>query len=438
MRPISRRENSFFGAPKPPAPDAPVRWGAVLNYILLVFFSAFFALFMAEATDPIRGFLPFVVESPPAHSQPRGFEAALGVSRLYARTVSHDRKPLVPNSGDYYAFPPAVGIASWYGYDHIGRKTADGGWFDPEAMTAAHRTLPFGTVVRVTRLKNGSSVEVTINDRGPYVTGRVIDLARRPATVIGLHERGVARCRVEVLKYPAGERPERRPGPPPLKRAAPELKKLVLMPGYEPLPELGYPLADLVPELDAASEWADGGEAELSGLLSPVPLVQPAPVGWDGEAARIIDLAIPLPADAPPADTAMEPLVPVLGEPQAGVGEQVEATVSQPVADDAAEPPAEGASTGLAAAAEAPHKSADRAAKLGPEAAASEAVAEAPPQPEAEAVVEAPASVAVEEKAPELGALLGLVPSLAPPTDAVEPALEIPEALDAAPSAPSV
>lgn len=383
MRPISRRENSFFGAPKPPAPDAPVRWGAVLNYILLVFFSAFFALFMAEATDPIRGFLPFVVESPPAHSQPRGFEASLGVSRLYARTVSDDRRPLVPNSGDYYAFPPAVGIASWYGYDHIGRKTADGGWFDPEAMTAAHRTLPFGTVVRVTRLKNGSSVEVTINDRGPFVPGRVIDLARRPATVIGLHERGVARCRLEVLKYPAGERPKRRPGPPPVKRAAPELKKLVLMPGYEPLPELGYPLADLVPELDAASEWAGGGEAELSGLLSPVPLVQPAPVGWDGEAARIIDLAIPLPAEAPPAAAEVETLVPELTAPEAEAEEQGETAVAPP------------------------HKTAD-------------------------------ASKPKAKNAPELGALLGLVPSLAPPADAAPPALEIPEPLAAAPPAPSL
>jgi hypothetical protein len=236
MWPISRRRSLFFRPP--PASDpvrSPVRWGALLNYAFLVFFSAFFALFMAEATDPVRGFLPVVVEPPPAHSAPRGFEASLGVSRLYARSTADSPRTLVSNTGDYYAFPPSEGIASWYGYDHIGRKTADGGWFDPEAMTAAHRTLPFGTVVRVTRIKTGASVEVTINDRGPYIEGRIIDLARKPAYLLGLYDHGIARCRVEVIKYPldgpaplrAVDRLSRRDpaAPPPMKRADPELKQ---------------------------------------------------------------------------------------------------------------------------------------------------------------------------------------------------------------------
>jgi rare lipoprotein A len=197
-------------------------------------FSAFFALFMAEATDPVHGFLPVVVEPPPAHSEPRGFEASLGVSRLYARSAMDSPRTLVPNTGDYFAFPPQEGIASWYGYDHIGRKTADGGWFDPEAMTAAHRTLPFGTVVRVTRIKTGASVEVTINDRGPYIEGRIIDLARKPAYLLGLYDHGIAKCRVEVLKYPFdGPAPVRAvdviarrdpAAPVPVKKAQPDLK----------------------------------------------------------------------------------------------------------------------------------------------------------------------------------------------------------------------
>lgn len=201
-----------------------------MRYAALVFFSAFFAIFMAEATDPARGFMPFVVDPPPAHSAPRGFEASLGVSRLYPRNDQSGTLSLVPNSGPTYAFPPQEGIVSWYGYDHIGRKTADGGWFDPEAMTAAHRSLPFGSLVRVTRLDTGRQVEVTINDRGPYVKGRIIDLSRRPASDLGLYEKGVAPCRIEVLKYPAGKK--RRPHPSsanvPFKTADPHMKTLVL------------------------------------------------------------------------------------------------------------------------------------------------------------------------------------------------------------------
>lgn len=194
-------------APAPDAPvaealPAPIRWTALLNYAGLVFFSSFLALFMAEATDPVRGFLPVVLDPPPAHSAPRGFEASFGVSRLYARSTVQAPRPLVANGGDFYRYPPQDGLASWYGYDHIGRRTADGGWFDPEAMTAAHRSLPFGSVVRVTRLSTGRSVEVTINDRGPYIEGRVIDLSRRAATELGIRDNGIARCRVEVLRYP--------------------------------------------------------------------------------------------------------------------------------------------------------------------------------------------------------------------------------------------
>ena len=92
-----------------------------------------------------------------------------------------------------------VGVASYYGGQFHGRLTASGARFDMNSMTAAHRSLPFGTRVRVTHLGNGRSVEVRITDRGPFVGGRIIDLSRGAAGVIGMHGQGVARVRVTVL-----------------------------------------------------------------------------------------------------------------------------------------------------------------------------------------------------------------------------------------------
>jgi rare lipoprotein A len=91
------------------------------------------------------------------------------------------------------------GIASYYGYDWAGNKTASGQRFNPEAMTAAHRSLPFGTRVRVTNTRNGRSVVVRINDRGPYIRGRVIDLSSGAARIIGMMGSGIAPVKIEVL-----------------------------------------------------------------------------------------------------------------------------------------------------------------------------------------------------------------------------------------------
>ena len=93
-----------------------------------------------------------------------------------------------------------TGVASFYGADFADRPTANGERFDPHAMTAAHRTLPFGTRVRVTNLENGRQVVVRINDRGPYRKGRVLDLSRAAARKLGFVEDGVAQVRIEVLK----------------------------------------------------------------------------------------------------------------------------------------------------------------------------------------------------------------------------------------------
>jgi hypothetical protein len=91
------------------------------------------------------------------------------------------------------------GLASWYGPGFAGRRTASGEVFDPSQLTAAHRTLPFGTRVRVTNLENGRSVELRITDRGPFKPDRIIDLSRAAAEAIEMVRTGVARVRVEPL-----------------------------------------------------------------------------------------------------------------------------------------------------------------------------------------------------------------------------------------------
>ena len=93
-----------------------------------------------------------------------------------------------------------IGQASWYGQEVARRRTASGEEFDPQDLTGAHRTLPLGSKVRVTNLRNGRSVLVTINDRGPYRYRRAIDLSYGAARAIGMIQRGVARVRIELVE----------------------------------------------------------------------------------------------------------------------------------------------------------------------------------------------------------------------------------------------
>jgi rare lipoprotein A len=91
------------------------------------------------------------------------------------------------------------GIASWYGRDFNGWLTASGETYNMEALTGAHRTLPLGTVVRVTNVENGKQVRVRINDRGPYVNGRIIDLSHAAAEKLGMTELGISAVSLEVI-----------------------------------------------------------------------------------------------------------------------------------------------------------------------------------------------------------------------------------------------
>ena len=95
---------------------------------------------------------------------------------------------------------PVIGHASWYGEEFARRPTASGERYDPSKLTGAHRTLPLGSRVRVTNLLNGRSVMVTINDRGPYMPRREIDLSYGAARVLGIVRRGVARVRIELVE----------------------------------------------------------------------------------------------------------------------------------------------------------------------------------------------------------------------------------------------
>ena len=95
-----------------------------------------------------------------------------------------------------------VGYASYYADHFHGRRTASGERYHVRKLTAAHRSLPFGTVVRVKLLESGASVKVRINDRGPFVKGRIIDLSRAAARELGMLRAGVAKVEVTILKRP--------------------------------------------------------------------------------------------------------------------------------------------------------------------------------------------------------------------------------------------
>jgi peptidoglycan lytic transglycosylase len=95
---------------------------------------------------------------------------------------------------------PRVELASWYGEWHHGQPTASGEPYDMEALTAAHRSLPLGTCVEVINLGNGRRVLVRVNDRGPYVPGRTIDLSHRAAEALGMVDEGLARVRIRRAK----------------------------------------------------------------------------------------------------------------------------------------------------------------------------------------------------------------------------------------------
>ena len=135
----------------------------------------------------------------PVHPTPsdRGTTAAsAGTAPVNSQIEAHGR----PVSTE-------VGLASWYGPQYNSHKAADGSVYDQNAMTAAHRELPMGSIVRVTNLTNNQSVVVRITDRGPFVDGRVIDLSLAAAKAVDIYRPGTAKVRVEAFAPPAGSDP---------------------------------------------------------------------------------------------------------------------------------------------------------------------------------------------------------------------------------------
>jgi len=92
-----------------------------------------------------------------------------------------------------------VGTASWYGRGHAGRITASGEPLNPRAMTCAHRILPFGSIIRVTDISSGKHVSLKVNDRGPYIKGRILDLSEGAARGLGASDRGLMIVRIEIV-----------------------------------------------------------------------------------------------------------------------------------------------------------------------------------------------------------------------------------------------
>lgn len=172
---------------------------------------------------------------------------------------------------------PLRGVASWYGEEFAGRTTANGEIFDPHQLTAAHRTLPFGTVLDVMNPRTGQAVRVRVNDRGPYIGGRVIDLSYAAAQQISLVEPGIGEVEIRVVRVGSGDREP----PQPLEVTVAEAPKSVT-----PLP---------------AVTAAQPRESEPPKVEFPLPAEAPARPVETPAAASV--------TPQPPAPTVAEPVV---------------------------------------------------------------------------------------------------------------------------------
>lgn len=247
-------------------------------------------------------------------------------------TGSPETRPLPPGARDYYklgspyqiqgewyypSYDPRydrTGIASWYGPKFHGRPTANGERFDMNGVSAAHPTLPLPSRVRVTNLENGRQLVVRVNDRGPFVDGRLIDLSRRGAQLLGFYRKGLARVRVEYLglDQPLPDAPL--PADRPVRFAAADTPVVVFkprpqraqlraeaLPQARPAPARDTPAGALLVEA-AVLERRDAA-IRLGNLIRPfgnvaveperrggrlVYAVRIGPVGSDREAASIV------------------------------------------------------------------------------------------------------------------------------------------------------
>ena len=155
--------------------SATMLWWRVVGVALVLTVAGCVTSTKSVSTPPPDASVPAIVSPPPAASTPPA-----------------EKAPLIQ-----------TGKASWYGEPHHGLKTASGETFDMDQFTAAHRTLPLGTRLLVTNLRNGRSVEVRVNDRGPVAAGRIIDVSYAAAQELGAVSDGVFPVRVRVIPQPA-------------------------------------------------------------------------------------------------------------------------------------------------------------------------------------------------------------------------------------------
>jgi rare lipoprotein A len=137
--------------------------------------------------------------SAPTGTNPEGTAAASEARRQGSRSQDQDLISVSPDARPLFI---ETGMASWYGAPYHNRRGSNGEIYDMNAMTAAHRTLPLGSIVRVTNVKTGHAALVRITDRGPFVEGRVLDLSYAAAQKVDVWRPGVARVRLEVLQTP--------------------------------------------------------------------------------------------------------------------------------------------------------------------------------------------------------------------------------------------
>lgn len=170
-----------------------------------------------------------------------------------------------------------TGIASWYGPNFHGKPTANGDTFDMNELTAAHRTLPMPSVVEVTNLDNGRTLRLTVNDRGPYAKGRIIDISRRGAQLLGYEKNGVAKVRIRILEAES-------------RAVAAQIQSGKL------LADEGTPITvDKMPKADVDSQVLAPPEGASTAEAAPAtePVQQPAPVAQADQAVQVTSLQQP-------------------------------------------------------------------------------------------------------------------------------------------------
>jgi peptidoglycan lytic transglycosylase len=164
-----------------------------------------------------------------------------------------------------------TGIASWYGEDFHGKYTANGEVFDLNATTGAHRTLPLPSVVQVTNLENGRSIQVRVNDRGPFARGRIMDLSRRAAQLLGFEGKGTAKVRVRIL-VPESIQAASLAG-----RAGPGLELAANQPKAAPVEKVAAESLPAPPGVTVASAQPSLGATGAISSLPPREIVMDAP-----------------------------------------------------------------------------------------------------------------------------------------------------------------